>query len=456
MPHLRCSRAGTVGRVEEPAGSTSPHPTGLERAGASARSALRSRFFKEFLGFGGSTLLEQASRLLSNLAAAAVLGPTVWGTWYLLNLVLRYGTVTQFGVINGMNRQVPLHNGKGEHAQALAVRSTSLGFLTVSNLVICSLAALGAVLFTSGTLRLNVVLTLLLLITQQLVSFTLTSLKASTSFGSVSRLQVLTAVSFPLTILGAWRFGLPGFIAAQAAVNVLIFMSAALTMPSLYRMTHDWPAARALIGIGLPIMLVGIADAMFSTVDRWVISSTMGVEPLGVFSLAIMATSALGMLPQVISQQTYPRIAFAWAARGSVEEIRSLASRQRVLSLVLVAAIAVPTFLLAPWGVTRFLPEFESGVPALRMALAVPLVACVGQGYGAILHVLGRQTWYLLIILACLAVNVAASLLLARSHGLVGVALATVIAYGCLAIGRVIAGTTALRSAADASPLAAR
>ena len=103
-----------------------------------------SALFGEFLGFGSSTAADQASRTAINLAAAAHLGSLAWGTWYLLNLVLQYGSLTHLGVLNGLNREFPVEIGRGHRAEAVHLRHAALGFLLLS--------LAGTILIVMGTL----------------------------------------------------------------------------------------------------------------------------------------------------------------------------------------------------------------------------------------------------------------------------------------------------------------
>ena len=50
-------------------------------------------------------------RFIVALIAARKLGPATWGTWQLLYLILAYSSFIPLGVINGMNREIPVLNG---------------------------------------------------------------------------------------------------------------------------------------------------------------------------------------------------------------------------------------------------------------------------------------------------------------------------------------------------------
>jgi O-antigen/teichoic acid export membrane protein len=358
--------------------------------------------------------------------------------------VLQYGAMLHLGALNGMNREVPAALGRGDPADAEALRRSTIGFMLLSYAV--ALAVVLGVLVPLGLLRptATVGLTAALLAAQQGFAFAMMHLKARTDFGGAARLQVASALLFaPATVLGAWLAGLEGFLAGQVVVYALLCSIAALGTKRLYAPRFDGAGARRLIRIGFPIMLVGLAHALFATVDRWVIQGALGPVALGHYALAIMALGAVGLLPQVVAQQVYPRMSMAWARERSWSALEPLIARQRWTSLAIVLPIIGVLAVAAPWGIRTFLPAYAPAIPALLVSLAIPLVSVVGQGFGNAFNVVGLQRWYLAAIALATAVNMAVSLALVGELGLVGVALGTLAGFTALAAALLAAGRRA-------------
>ena len=401
---------------------------------------------REFLGFGSSSVAVQASRVGSGLVVAALLGPTEWGTWYLLNLVVAYGALTQLGALNGMNREVPAARGVGDEDEARDLRRAALGTLLVTTGSVVAMLSVLALFAPLGVAPGLILLMGVLLMGHQLYGYAVTSLRATVRFTTVSRLQFASAVLYPaFGIFGAWSYGLQGFIMGQALTYAILVGFSGFSNAVLVRPLFDLRRARALVRIGFPIMMVGLVHTLFATVDRWVIASRLGTESLGYYSLAIMALGAVGLLPQVIAQQYYPRLAFAWSARHDPNELRTMAAQQRRFTFLVVVPVVAVTALVVPSAVRTWLPSFEPGVPALLVTMLVPVVTSIGQGYGGVLHVLDRQRWYLAMIGAAAVVNLGLSVVLVGPYGLVGVAVATLVAFGFLSLLRIVFGSLALR-----------
>ncbi len=406
-----------------------------------------TRWVRELAGFGSTTAIDQAARLASNLVVAATLGPVAMGVWYLLNLVLQYGGMVHLGALNGMNREIPGALARNDPEEAQRVRGVALGFVLVSYLV--ALAVLAGVLVPLDVVPAGPLAWLMagLLAAQQLYGFAFTHLKAQTKFLAAARLQLISAVTFPLaTIPLAVTWGLEGYVAGQIASYATLSVIAGIRAPKLFRPRFDLPQAVRLIRIGFPIMVVGISYAVFATVDRWVIQAHLGAESLGHYSLAIMALGAVSLLPRVVAQQVYPRMAMAWSRDPTWSSLQPLMVRQQWTAL----AVSVPAVLLvmavAPWGIRTFLPDYEPGIPALLISMTIPVVRVAGLGYGNAFNVVGLQHWYLIAIGTAAIANLITSLLLVGSLGLSGVAIGTVAGFGVFAGVMILAGALVRRS----------
>jgi O-antigen/teichoic acid export membrane protein len=408
--------------------------------------AQRGPWLREFVGFGGSTVADQAMRLLANLVVAAIVGPVAWGTWYLLNLALQYGSLLHLGALNGMQREVAAAIGRGDEEAAVGLRRTAVGFVLLVYGV--ALAVLLGVLVPLGlvaaTPRLGLMVALL--ISQQAFAMAFTHMKARTDFRAASRLQFASSLTYPLAAVGgAYLSGLDGFLAGLVATYVLLGIGAATATPGLFAPLFDVGASLRLLRIGFPIMLVGISYTLFATVDRWVIQGAMGAEALGHYALAIMALGAVGLLPSVVVQQVYPRMAMAWARDRRWSALEPLVARQRWSALAIALPAAAVTAVVAPWGIRTFLPGYEPAIPALLVSMTIPLISVVGQGYGNAFNVVGLQGWYLAAILLAAATNLAVSLSLVGTLGLVGVAIGTAAGFAALAAALLVAGRRARR-----------
>jgi O-antigen/teichoic acid export membrane protein len=419
----------------------------LQRLRTALSAARRRPIVQELLGFGASTIALQASRVGAGLVAAGILGPAEWGTWYLLNLVIVYGALTHLGVLNALNREVPAALARGEAAAAASIRSNALGMTLVGTGSVTLVVLVGSAVAPSPVSLPQAAAILALLWGHQIFDYVAMTLKSATKFLVLARLQWLVALLHPLLAVGgAWFFGLYGFVVGQVVVLTCAGLATLALRDVSYRARFRPSAVKPLIAIGFPILLVGLIYVMFTTVDRWVIAAFMDAASLGHYSIAIMAFGAVGLLPQVVAQLYYPRMAHAWAARADLNEMRQLSRQIRNMTLLVAAPAAAATALLLPAVVRSFLPEYVPGVPALLITMLAPVIGAFGQGYGLVLHMLDRQVWLVGIIAMAAVVNLVVSVGAVATYGLEGVAAATIVSFVVYSVGRIVLGTVALRT----------
>ena len=61
--------------------------------------------------------------------------------------------------------------------------------------------------------------------------------------------------------------------------------------------------------MGFPIMLVGLLGSLYYTADRWIAAGSLTAADAGSYGLASLVASAAFLVPMVIAQQQYPRLA---------------------------------------------------------------------------------------------------------------------------------------------------
>lgn len=424
---------------------------GARSPSSKPRSGL-SPFLRESILFSGSTGLEQGSRLLSNLAVAGIIGPAAWGAWYILNLVLRYGSLFHLGAVNGLNREVPAALGRGSEQEAARIQEAALGIVLLSLPVVILIVLVGNSLLPQPFPIRDVVSTLLLLAAHQLHGFGVTSLRARTQFTAISKIQAASAVIFPaLCIPAALIWGLTGYLLSQVAVYLVLVLLIRSAHSGLFRVGLDLREGRRLIDIGFPIMLVGVTHTFFSTIDRWIVLAFLDAEALGHYSIAIMALGAVQLVPRVFSQQIYPRMAFDWAKNPDPKQLIRHGRRLAQYALIGAVLVAAPMALIAPWAIRTFLPAYTPGIGALLVTLLVPIVTVLGQGFGNILNIINQQVVYLAVILLGMVVNGVTSLLLVERLGLVGIASGTVAGYVAIGVSLMAFGPRILRRMASRS-----
>jgi O-antigen/teichoic acid export membrane protein len=332
-----------------------------------------------------------------NTAAARVLGPTAYGIWNGLALILLYGPSLHLGVLNAMNRDVPLYHGKGEEKKVESVRQTAFGVMLVSSLLagLCLIVVSHWASFPSLVKSSIRLMGLALLIQHAYIYFQM-YLTSAIRFDLMSLQQVvfallLPAITIPLTIYS----GLHGFIIGQVLTTLVISILIARLVSFRPRFRFRSQEIKRMIAVGFPIMAAGLLYEVFSTLDRWAILAYLGAEQLGYYSLAIIVSGVVRVLPRAVAQQIYPRMAKRYGETGNLKALKPLILREFILGTAVTICAVVGVSLLFPPFVRAFLPAYVSGIPAMNIVLWGLLFGAVGSGFGDFFNVVGKQMYYL-------------------------------------------------------------
>ena len=416
-------------------------------------SWIRSTFVKdglanEFLFFSLSTGAYQISRLIVTLVAARWIGPDGFGVWNVLYLFLVYGVLVTLGVPSGMNREVPMLKGRGREDLAHTAANVTLWFVLGTSLLGAFATALilssGLITKVSAT---SLVAMVVLFLTWYVYQYFQMRLRATIQFRQMTIQQFVFAGLLPVVVLPMTSgFELSGFIGGQALVAFLAILVILRISSFQIEFQFDRSILRRLMKIGFPIMSAGLLFALLTSIDRWVILRYNGVEALGQYTLAILSVSILSLLPAVISQQLYPRMAFLYGSTGEKRSLLPIVLRQSLASMGVTLPLIAVAFLLMPFFVETFLPDYSAGIRAARVILVGLAFLPLTGGFGNYLNTVGRQVIYLAIISAAILLNLGLDILFVKNGmGINGVAMGAAITYFIYSLTLITTGLWDLR-----------
>jgi O-antigen/teichoic acid export membrane protein len=381
--------------------------------------------------FGLGTIAYQGGRLILNLLAAAILGPVLFGTWVLLSLLIGYSGSLSLGIVNGANREIPFLSGAGRHAEAERVEDVALTASIGGAVIAVALAVIIGPLLITGEVETTWIAVALFggaLAFQQFFALQQVLFRSRMRFRAAAMQLLILGVAIPIIGAPLLTFGLEGILSAQVLVFLVALGLGTWLLPRVPRLTWDGALARRTAGIGFPIMVAGLVAAVRTTTDRWLVLAFLGRVEVGYYGLVGVVMGGLLVLSGIVSQQFYPRLAYAHGEGRSGAELLAMAGRQNLYAASLVAAAAAPAAIGGWFLIPVVLPEYQPAVVPLMIVLAGVVLASASSGFGNLLNTVGAHRRYLAIQTLGLAMNVglATSLLIAGA-GIVGVAVAAAV-----------------------------
>ena len=366
----------------------------------------------------GGNLIAMVLRMAGAILLARLVMPSTLGLFNGVAIALGYASILQLGVLNGLNRELPYFVGKGDRArvkelaaaaQAWALMVGAVVFLGLSAVAVWELAHgenwKAAAWFTNGVLA--------------VLFFYSTSYMQNTfrSAHDFARLAVVNVAETVVSLVFLGFVALLGFYGLCIRSVLISVVSAILLF--LWRPVRVGPKwnfrdFKHLLFIGAPIMGVGLLYGWWGgVINSTLVLKLMGTEGVGLYSMVIMASTALDIIPTAVAQVIYPRMAENYGRNPNLRELVLMARKPTLLTAgVLVPAIAVAWFLVGP--VARLIvPAYVAAIPAMQWALLLPLIGSL-QTVNALFNVARRQDLYTVAIIVGIAFYVGGLFLLVR------------------------------------------
>ena len=348
------------------------------------------------------------------------------GEWQTISLISIYGMILTFGIINGMGRDVPYYRGKGDEIEVNTTIATTILYLLAMMVVF-----LAGISLCSGMLpdtkRMIIVLGIVLLCARAVNSFSTILVRSFRDFRLLGLHQGITALVMMLPLVPLYIY--PGLYTVYCGVFLSLVIVILLSCKYCYLQPWSKVSLQRLLGTGFPIYIVGLVFILLTSVDRMIVLAFLGTEKLGIYTLASIAMAVLMMVPALVSNVMYPKLAEHYGATREISALVPMVKRVVRLNLLLVLPIAAVFLLVFYFHIVPvYLDAYLEGRNAMAIIMIAAIFLPLGSGFGDIFNVVGMQRIYLGNAVAGLLVNVCIGVLLVSRNGmgLEGAAIGTV------------------------------
>lgn len=378
--------------------------------------------------------LTPALTMVGGLIAARNLKPEELGVVQAVMLIPTYVMFLQFGVFNGLNRNLPMYRARGEYSQAQRFVNASA---KAARWVACISAIIALMvvvisIFQSELPQFTYVACFLIpaLFFAPLKLHQNTIYRGMREFGRLGKNLHITNLWILLCSVSTSVFGITALAVKIATSNLVGWLLMLRNPPLKEGKEASWSEIRTLSVVGLPMLISGLIFNWLAAADRTIIATFMTAEDLGYFALAGIVINALRVFPDSINQLLYPRIAHAYGKHGSSRCLRRFIWIGLILNLSLLLPVALLGYFVLPFLVEQYLPAYVLGIPAAQVTL-VGSVAFVYAGPGAIIPIVRRNLpAQVMGVFSIALIWCGGTYAVFAGYGIVGVAVARVTATG--------------------------
>ncbi len=331
---------------------------------------------RTFLEFVVAVAVANVTSLAGNAVAFRWIDPASMGVWHTLLLASSYLTVARLGLVNGMGRELPFALGGGDMLRAHRIAATCLSYTVACSVLVglgflVPLAAVGA---SDRTWRLALPAMAVVSASNLYLGYLQATFRSQSDFAHLTRIywrQAAVALLLP-PLVYTLRFG--GLCLHAVLLSLVVTGYAHVARPLRVRARFEPGLARHLLATGLPLFAAGYLQVVAAGFDRVVLLRRAGVEAVGYYAPALAVIAALGVVPGAVSTYVYPRMSYALGHGRSHGAVGRMAFSAAAVSVAAGLPVAAAGWVLAPYAIGRFFPQYVASISAVRWSLLAGLV----------------------------------------------------------------------------------
>lgn len=331
---------------------------------------------------------------VQTLVFSKILGVGQLGYYSVAMAVASYLFLLQFGILSGLNRELPLLLGAGatERAARLIGQATAALFFVMAVILGTALGLARGLDLPDAGMRLALVLGGLLAAGNVLFQLGILRLRCerrATTFAGILLAQKMVILLVGALVGYAWGFA--GLLVIMAAVNLILFLFVSIRYlnPAPLRAFSSGDLL-SLVRVGLPIMSAGAFADVRLNMDRVFLVGRFTPEEIGLYHFGALPLSLGAVLNGVVSQYLTPKLLHEFGRHGSVGRVFK-ATAAVAASMTALLVLSFPLVVAAVrFGVLRLFPEYAASLPLLTV-FSLGGILAVGNIGGVVILAAGRQ-----------------------------------------------------------------
>lgn len=297
---------------------------------------------------------------ISNIFVSNLLGPTVLGAISYFNAIDSNLNSFVLGIIrSSVEREIPqLKEEKKKREFGESAFTLNLIFI-----VLFSILYLIISIFSEQPIMQDCALWLCSLsFVKGLYDFCRIWHKANFNITQVSTIMLISALVTPPTILASsYLFNYNGFWLGRIVIVLISLFIILRWMPRIHLRKPSIKFVKFILVSGGPIILFGLIQTVYQTLDKYILNNKLGLEELGYYSIGAMAFTMMLLLPQSFVGAIFPR----FVARKD-EDLRSMVSKYSYYLQLMAVFLSTVGIIVLPPLIRLWLPQYLPSIPVLN------------------------------------------------------------------------------------------
>jgi len=342
-----------------------------------------------------SGLISNVLTIVSGLLVARWLLPEDLGLFNSFSIITSYIILAQLGIPSGLSRQYPYYLGKDDKAGASQLAATANYWSLALSLVIFLLSLVGTFYYLAIRNWEYAVGVFVIGISTFDGCYTTKYLKVlyrtNNDFNKISIINIIVAVVSFVTIFFVSSFGFYGLCIRAVIIIGTSFFFTWIWRPLAAKPAWTKSLFNELFKVGMPMYFVANIYSLWPIVQRTVVVSLGGNRALGLYGLGLMVGNSMSILTSSISGVAFPKMSMAWGRSHNFKQLIQVMYKPVLGGFVFNSLLVVGGWVILPYFVKFFLPNYVEGIKAAQWSLLVGLIA-IFSVYANVYMVIQRNT----------------------------------------------------------------
>lgn len=324
-------------------------------------------------------MLLSVVQLIANLLVIRWISPEQLGIWNTIIVIKSYALFLNFGVTNGLNRELPFLLGRNHKRIAKRIAESAL-FVSLAAAVLAIVTlTISSVMTETSQMRSSLQALGVVCALSFINMYYGTTFRTNQAFLLFAKINiVLTGVEL-VTLFLPGMYGYEGFLIRIASIEIIKLTLFLLLQPFPVLPKFSRFGFLFLISTGIPLFLSTYLSAITDTLKRVILKGASSFEMVGLFSPALAVYSLNNLLPRTLGQYIFPKLNYGLGAGRSYKAMWSKSVKFSLVNAVLMTPIVVIGWFAIPPAINTFFPEYVVGSRAAQIALLAGLFAPFGM-----------------------------------------------------------------------------
>ncbi len=337
-----------------------------------------SRTLRLITIFAGGNFVATILGLTGTVVMARYLEPETVGRFRSLTIAVGFLTFLNFGVTDGIQRQLPYLLGSGDSLRAEQEASACLAFIA-SVCIVCSASFIAFAIYEYVQCQwlgfwgcLSQVPVLINVLYGVYLNATY---RTGGDFARLSFINICQAVIATIMLPVIVPFQFYGLCFRAAIVN-----SAQVIFLHVYRPLRQWPrfdwmALGSVVRIGMPLGFIGyVGSSLWWSLENTIVLYYLGQSSLGVFSIVFFVRQILVQLISTLQQLYMPLIARQYGESKRITDCINICIKPVAVASLAIVPPLILMWLYTPLMVRSVAPKYEQAIIPIQHTIPVMLI----------------------------------------------------------------------------------